>query len=287
MPSVTAFCPGHISGYFLPSIHEDPIYSGSIGAGLVISEGVRVVVKKNAVSSVEIFQTDRMGMPVRIADSSPIIMDLLDQMNLTAGIQTCCHLPISSGYGLSAAALLGSVHGLNSLYKIGMNNRECAMIAHQIEVKHRTGLGDVAACQGGGFVVRLTPGPDGDIHRMMDMQMIYALTINPLKTPSILKSPEWMKHITKAFPKSIPGTLDEFMILSRRFAEDTGLISEEVRTVLTACDAHDIPASMTMLGGGVFAIGKKAELVLKKFGDIFKFTLSPGGPMILQGERVS
>lgn len=287
MSSVTAFCPGHISGYFLPSLKKDPYSSGSIGAGLVISEGVRVTARKDAVSSIEIYQTDRIGMPVQIANSSPIITDLLDLMHLTAVIQTCCHLPIGSGYGMSAAALLGSVHALNSLYEMGMNDRECAMMAHRVEVMHRTGLGDVAACQGGGFVVRLTPGPDGDIHRMMDMRPIYALTLNPLKTSSILKSPEWMNRIAKAFPNSIPDSLDDFMVLSRRFAEDSGLISEEVRTVLTACDLQGIPASMTMLGRGVFAIGKKAEFVLKEFGDVFRFGLSPGGPRILLGERLS
>ena len=77
------------------------------------------------------------------------------------------------------------------------------------------------------------------------------------------------------------------MSLSREFAERSGLISEEIRTVLTVCDKENLPASMTMLGCGVFALGKRAESVLKKFGDVFKLTISPGGPAILYGERTS
>ncbi len=285
MTRVTAFCPGHISGYFLPVIHEDPASSGSIGAGIVISEGVRVVAEKSTVSSVTVFQTDRSGTPVKISDSSPILMDLLSYLQVKASIETCCHLPIGSGYGMSAAALLGTVYALNTLYRLNLSPLECTRIAHRIEVQHRSGLGDVSACQGGGFVIRKTPGPDGDIIREMDIRPIYALTISPIKTSSVLSSPEMMNRISQSFPDRIPKTLDDIMSLSREFAEKSGLISDEIRSVLTACDTENIPASMTMLGCGVFAIGKRAEPVLKKFGDVYRLTISPGGPAILFGER--
>jgi len=285
MTRVTAFCPGHISGYFLPVIHEDPASSGSIGAGIVISEGVRVVAEKSTVSSVTVFQTDRSGTPVKISDSSPILMDLLSYLQVKASIETCCHLPIGSGYGMSAAALLGTVYALNTLYRLNLSPLECTRIAHRIEVQHRSGLGDVSACQGGGFVIRKTPGPDGDIIREMDIRPIYALTISPIKTSSVLSSPEMMNRISQSFPDRIPKTLDDIMSLSREFAEKSGLISDEIRSVLTACDTGNIPASMTMLGCGVFAIGKRAEPVLKKFGDVYRLTISQGGPAILFGER--
>lgn len=285
MTRVTAFCPGHISGYFLPVIHEDPASSGSIGAGIVISEGVRVVAEKSTVSSVTVFQTDRSGTPVKISDSSPILMDLLSYLQVKTSIETCCHLPIGSGYGMSAAALLGTVYALNTLYRLNLSPLECTRIAHRIEVQHRSGLGDVSACQGGGFVIRKTPGPDGDIIREMDIRPIYALTISPIKTSSVLSSPEMMNRISQSFPDRIPKTLDDIMSLSREFAEKSGLISDEIRSVLTACDTENIPASMTMLGCGVFAIGKRAEPVLKKFGDVYRLTISPGGPAILFGER--
>ncbi|MDX8551018.1 pantoate kinase [Methanospirillum purgamenti] len=285
--SVTAFCPGHISGYFLPVIHENPDKSGSIGGGLVLSEGVRVVARQNPISSVKIFKSDKTGLPEQIGDTSPVIMDLLKKMSVHAAIETTCYLPIGSGYGMSAAALLGTAHAVNSLFNLGLSSHDCIKIAHQVEVMHRTGLGDVSACQSGGAVIRKTPGPDGEIRRLMDLRPIYAITLGPIKTSSILTSPSWMDKISKAFPDYIPETVDELFLASREFAEKSGLISEEVRTVLKVCDDNRVLASMTMLGCGVFAIGKTAEAILNMFGEVYRLTLSPGGPRILHGERCS
>jgi len=284
---VTTFCPGHISGYFLPMLHDDLACSGSIGAGLVISEGVRVSAMQSPQSSVKIFHTDRYGIPTFISESSPIIEELLTEMHVTATIETYCHLPMGSGYGMSAAALLGTVHALNILYRCNLSPEVCARIAHRIEVKHRSGLGDIAACQGGGFVVRRSPGPGGLIIRRMDDRPIYALTIRPLKTSLVLSSPECIDSVFRAFPVRIPTTLDEIMILSREFAEKSGLISDDIRPILAACDEEGVPASMTMLGCGVFALGSEAKAVLKQFGEVYTLRIAAGGPRVIHGERCS
>jgi pantoate kinase len=42
---VTAFCPGHISGYFKRIVGDTVATTGSIGAGIVISEGVNAIVE--------------------------------------------------------------------------------------------------------------------------------------------------------------------------------------------------------------------------------------------------
>lgn len=275
------------SGFFSPVISANPDKSGSCGAGLVISEGVRIVASKNPVSSVRIYQTDRYGMPEKISDSSDIITRLLDILEVRAMITTYCHLPFGCGYGLSAAALLGTTHALNMLFHKKMSEQECARIAHRIEVLESSGLGDVSACQGGGFVIRSTPGPDGDILRIMDTREIFAVTISPIKTSSVLQSDEQMEKIKRAYPSILPKNLDEFMTTAREFAEATGLIKDDIREILTTCDMYNIPASMTMLGSGVFALGRNAEEILSRFGNVYRLTLSPGGPRILQGECVS
>jgi len=283
----TVFCPGHISGYFRPVADESSSCQGSIGAGLVISEGVRVTAVKSSIPSVKVFQTDRYGVPVLISESSPVIMDLMSFMQVNASVETNCHLPVGSGYGMSAAAILGTVHALNTLYNLNLTPRECAWIAHNTEVLHKSGLGDVSACQGGGYVIRHSPGPDGEIVRGMDLRPVYALTMGPIKTSSVLSSPDMADRISGAYPETSPKNLDEIMRLSREFAEKSGLIPDEIRPVLSACDDRKIPASMTMLGCGVFAIGKEAEPVLKRFGRVYRLAISPGGPVILSGERSS
>ena len=77
----------------------------------------------------------------------------MEHLNLTASVVTECTLPIGAGFGLSAAALLATLTALNHLFDRGMNAEEIAQYAHAAEVTHQTGLGDVAACQGGGRVV--------------------------------------------------------------------------------------------------------------------------------------
>jgi pantoate kinase len=147
---VTAFCPGHISGYFRPYITGNSLTSGSIGAGVVIDSGVVVTATTAEKTTVQILQQGPSNSLILIAKDSPVIRDLLDDLHVTADVKTRCHLPLSSGYGLSAAALLATVHAINALMDLRLSEEECANRAHAIEVKHRTGLGDVSACQGGG-----------------------------------------------------------------------------------------------------------------------------------------
>nr|WP_320161236.1 hypothetical protein [uncultured Methanoregula sp.] len=54
--SVTAYCPGHISGYFKRVAGADLASTGSLGAGIVISEGVTATVTPSETTSVCIRQ---------------------------------------------------------------------------------------------------------------------------------------------------------------------------------------------------------------------------------------
>jgi pantoate kinase len=279
---VTAFCPGHISGYFRPIITRYPETSGSCGGGIVIDSGVTVTVSPSETTSVQIFREISPGLRVKISDQSPIISLLLQRLNISALVETCCHLQLSAGYGLSAASLLATVHAVNNLFNLGLSPGTCVDLAHAIEVIERSGLGDVSACQGGGWVYRNSPGPWGGIVRNDDDRMLYALTLGPLQTISVLSSPDRMDQIERAFPEGQPEDLVDLFRYSRCFAEASGLITDEVRKVLIACDTNDIPASMTMLGNGVFALGEEAKVVLNRFGTVYPLRIAKEGPRILE-----
>ncbi len=279
---VTAFCPGHISGYFRPVITGDPATSGSCGGGIVIDSGVMVIAQKAEKTSVSVIRSDRDGITRVVSDDSPVIRHLLTELQITASIETICTLPLSAGYGLSAAALLSTVHAVNRLFDLGLSPDECALHAHKIEVFSKTGLGDVSACQGGGWVVRKGPGVNGDIHRFPDDRIIHALTLGPLKTSSVLSSSDALSRITAAFPSSQPSDLTDFFSCSRSFAEASGLISPDIWKVLIACDANNIPASMTMLGNGIFALGDHAKDLLSRYGEVYSLQIAQTGPRILE-----
>ena len=276
--SVTSFCPGHISGYFKPVFGEGLRSTGSLGAGIVIDEGVHVTVERADTTSVTVDRVDTADHVLERCTGSMPVEDLLERMGARAKVRTICRLPIGSGFGLSAAALTGSAVGVNRLYNLGFTRAECIEYAHELEILHRTGLGDVAACQGGGRDCRKGAGIDADIERCFDLpDPIFATNFSSLLSPSILGSKTAMDRIVEAFPGRCPKTSEEFFSFSREFSERSGLITPQVREGLLACDKEGIPASMTMLGNGIFAYGRDAGEVLEQFGETFELHVAKSG----------
>jgi pantoate kinase len=98
----------------------------------------------------------------------------------------------------------------------------------------------------------------------------------------VLGSSAQMKRVSSAFPKTTPENVADFFLLSRHFAEQSGLMTREVKKVIRRCDAAGVPSGMTMLGNGVFAYGRKARDVLLPFGHIYEFQLSATGAHIME-----
>jgi len=275
---VVAFCPGHISGYFKRIAGDTLATTGSIGAGIVISEGVTATVEPADRISICIKRRSSTGRSFDVSSGSPLLEHVMEHLNVSASVVTECILPIGAGFGLSAAALLATLTALNHLFDRGMNAEEIAQCAHAAEVTHHTGLGDVAACQGGGWVIRSGPGIHGLIERRFDMpEPLYAVSFGPIHTPTVLGSSAQMKRLSSAFPKTIPENVEDFFLLSRHFSEQSGLMTREVKKVIRRCDEAGVPSGMTMLGNGVFAYGRKARDVLLPFGHVYKFHVSGAG----------
>lgn len=281
MTKVTACCPGHISGYFKRVAGETPETTGSTGAGIVIEPGVTVTVSPSSRTMVHVLQRASRGRLRQFADCSPPIASALARVGVDAAVVTECSLPIGAGFGLSAAALLATLTAVNRLADLGMDAHEIALVAHETEVEHRTGLGDVSACQSGGRVVRCGAGIDGEIKRSFDIAgPVCAVSFGPIPTPSVLGSPFLMERVARAFPPRQPATAEQFFAACRSFTEKSGLVTPEVERVLRACAAEGVPAGMTMLGNGVFAYGSRAHAVLRPFGEVYRCEVARHGPRI-------
>ena len=279
-----AFCPGHISGYFRAVQGDTPEETGSMGAGIVINTGVTARVSRSSTTNVDIFRTGTGGEVMQVLSGSPPVEYLLKSLGVTAAVTTRCDLPISAGYGLSAAALTATALAANHEFSLGLSQEDCSGLAHIAEVIHRTGLGDVAACQDGGIDCRKGPGIRADISRLRGpFPDIYSITFGPLPSPAILGSPGMIGKINAAFPGDCPRSIHEFFKFSRYFSEKSGLITPEVRHALDYCDTHGILASMTMLGNGVFAAGHGAKEVLSGFGTVYTLAVAGRGPYLLNG----
>ena len=274
--TAVAFSPGHISGYFRRVEGSGPAATGSVGAGVVIGEGVRSTVEPARSTSVSVV---RQG---HATAGSPPVEYALDQLGVTASVTTECRLPIGAGFGLSAAALLATLTAVNHLFDLGLSVDEVAERAHEAEVLHRTGLGDVAASQAGGVVCRTGPGVHAKIARFYPDDPLYAVSLGPLPTASVLSSGEAMTRIATAYPDRCPRDLADFCHLSRQFAERSGLIAPGVQRVLEACDAAGVSASMTMLGNGVFSADDAAEQVLSRFGEVYTLHIARRGAYLIE-----
>lgn len=274
--TAVAFSPGHISGYFRRIEGDDPSSTGSIGAGVVIDEGVRSTVTPATATSVRVVWQGRVNV------GSPPIEYALDRLGVSARVTTECRLPIGAGFGLSAAALLATLTAADHLFDLGLSAEGAAALAHEAEVVHRTGLGDVAAIQAGGVVCRMGPGIHAKVIRLYPDEPLYATSLGPLPTASVLASPEAMARIAAAYPDRCPGDLADFCRLSRGFAEASGLAAPTVQRVLAACDVAGVPASMTMLGNGVFACGDGAERVLSRFGEVYRLSVARHGAYLVE-----
>ena len=274
--------PGHISGYFRRIPGNSPGTTGSAGAGIVIEEGVLARVVPSDRPAV------RMRLPggVRPPDGPPLVEAAMDRLGVAAEVTTECILPPGAGFGLSAAALLASISALSALFGLGLPEAGVAALAHEIEVVHRTGLGDVAACQGGGIECRRGPGIGAEIERIpAPGRFIHAVSLGPIPTPLILGDPARMEKVSRAFPGRCPRDLGDLLDLSRAFAEASGLVTPRVREILSACDAAGVRASMTMLGEGVFALGDDAPPVLAAFGKVHRLRIAGRG--FTRGEVVT
>jgi len=272
--AAVARSPGHLSGYFRRIQGGTARDTGSAGAGIVIEEGV--VVEAVPAPSPEVKILSLENRPV--TGGPPLIESAMERLGVSARVTAESPLPAGAGFGLSAAGLLASISALSALFGLGLSDREIAALAHEIEVVNRTGLGDVAACQGGGIECRAGPGVGADIVRIADPgRVLHAISLGPIPTPLVLGDPGRMEKIARAFPGRCPRDLKDFLGLSRSFAEGSGLVTPRVREVLLACDRAGVGASMTMLGEGVFAVGEEAEAVLSPFGKVFRLHIAREG----------
>jgi len=245
---------------------------------VVIRQGVTAVADPARARQVVVSRRSPEGNLSVVATTSPPVEYAMERLGVTARVTTETALPIGAGFGLSAAALLSTLSALDHLFSLDLGPRGVADLAHEAEIVHRTGLGDVAACQGGGFDCRKGAGIEGEILRIpAGGEEITAVTFGPISTPQVLSSAKALARVDRAYPGRCPRDIADFFRLSRDFAEKSGCITPRVREGLAACDRAGIPASMTMLGEGIFAWGRGAGGVLAPFGEILFLEVSDAG----------
>ncbi|MEE8168771.1 MAG: pantoate kinase [Candidatus Hydrothermarchaeales archaeon] len=266
----SAFVPGHITGFFKPVKHREYLRYGSIGCGVVISKGVytNVRVREAEKNALHIFiDGEEKTCPVTEAVARDVLK--LADGRYKAEIFHEVDIPISQGFGSSAAGALGTALCLSKALQLPLTLNHCGGIAHRAEVRNKTGLGDVIAEYYGGLVVRLAPGAPGIgvIDKIPCEDYVVAWVVGePLDTKTILLNKKKSKRISSMAEKSMESLFrypnpENFLQASRRFALDSQLMSKEVYSAVKILEEKNIPASMVMLGNSVFTLTRDPERV--------------------------
>ena len=117
MIEATAFVPGHISGFFQPIYHKNIFQTGSRGAGLNIDLGVTATVKieSNERQNIDVISQNK---PIEIPVVTRAIKHILGEESFQVYVNLGIDLPISQGFGMSAANALSTSLALASILQI-------------------------------------------------------------------------------------------------------------------------------------------------------------------------
>ncbi|MGI0148063.1 MAG: pantoate kinase [Thermoplasmata archaeon] len=284
-----AFCPGHVTAFF--EVHDDPNprAKGSRGAGLTLSLGMRTVarVRDAPRPSVDVIVNERRQ---KAEVTQRVVEKLADSRSFEIKIVSETHLPVSQGFGVSAAAALSTALALNEALGQGLPRSELVAIAHETEVECGTGLGDVVPASLGGMDLRLKPGAAnrGEVRTFPVKADLLLVVLGPeILTKSVLLDASKVAAINRfggalvdEFAQS--PILERLFDLGNRFAEETGLASRTVLEVIRASRMFG-RATMTMLGNSLFATGNTDQLatLYRRFGTLQRCEVDNEGARVL------
>lgn len=274
------FIPGHATCFFSPQLTEDPLTTGSLGAGFCTKLGTLVTLKSHPNSDNDI----RVYFASSLRKITPELVDahvsrtaaelFLERSEIAAFVELHMDLdfPVGIGLGASACGALGAVMSLNEVYGT-LGTTELYQLAHIAEVVHRTGLGDVIAQISGGFETRIAAGAPGigEVIRYDGISTdVIILTHGFMKTSPVLRNQSF-QSVAESLGKQL---LQQFLLepsasqaakLGRVFAEKTGLLTEAVRESLEYAEKSGYPnGSMVLIGNTTFLFVDDSEIAAKK-----------------------
>ncbi|MHA1401499.1 MAG: pantoate kinase [Candidatus Heimdallarchaeaceae archaeon] len=270
---------GHITGIFeICDQYSDPLYKGSKGAGFSISRGVKTRVQFSDDKRNHIFFNDK-ELPIENANVSYSVLrrylgEFFSKSEIDFGINIYHNfsIPLSSGFGASAAGALGLSFALSDFFDLNLEERQIYQIAHVAEVLEGGGLGDIIALFHGGWELRVKEGAPY-IGKVIDLKedvkyIVATLSFGELKTKAIIRDEVKKKLITKAGRKALLSlketpTVSSFARRIKNFTLASGILTPEVEEVIQKFkDANGLHLGQIMLGNGLIILAEK-EAVLQ------------------------
>lgn len=283
-----AFAPGHISAFFEPVYSQQDLgHSGSRGAGIALSLGAisQVTVTPASQPTITVYIN---GKPSPALVTKSALNYFVSTNHLSITVNTILDLPVSQGFGMSAAGALSSTLALADLLNLPRDHAIKA--AHYAEVQLHTGLGDVIASSFGGIEIRRKAGlpPWGMLEHIPGKYDIVLCVIGKkIETKKILTNSKKIREIAsygryctkKLLEKP---SIEQLFSLAWEFTRKINLADKIVLDAIETANTHGL-ASMCMLGNSIFAVGNTPVLykILSAYGKVFCCTVDEKGARVL------
>lgn len=259
-----AFSPAGLSGIFRTHIVKDnPLLTGAWGAGLALEKGVYVNVRLTDKEGIKTFLNGKERDLFVSKTVAGMILKKADVKDAGLIIEQRIEVPIGGGLGSSGASALATALAVAKVLNFKASYTELAQIAHIAELINGTGLGTVSGLAVGGAVIVKTPGAPGydRVDRIIvDNQVGVVIGFYGPRDKREIISSSNINRIDELGEKLLKNLIEEpsienFVKVSREFAERTGLMSLKVRETLNRLKSLDIiGASMAMIGDTVFVL---------------------------------
>jgi pantoate kinase len=285
-----AFAPGHASGIFqIFDTDPNPSRRGSRGCGACFSLGARTHVAVETAGTQQVLVT-LDGEPADAPVTRTAVQNLIGKTSLKVQVTTVLDLPVSQGFGMSAAGALSTTLALAKA--VGLTRTDAIHAAHDAEISLRTGLGDVVAATQGGLEMRKKPGlpPYGSVDVIpFDGEFVLAIVGGELQTRNVLSNPRMREAVNAAAAKHLERlfdspTIENFFRRSKAFAKDSGLLTPILREAITAVEEAQGWATMSMLGNSIFAVGptERVKEALEGLGTVYVTDVDTRGARVIK-----
>ena len=277
--NVTYWVASHLTGIFeIVDQAADFLQRGSRGAGISINRGVSTTISESDSSDVSIF-FNKKSITAEAAAITSKIIDLILPENARNhfSVNHDFEVPLSAGYGASAAGALSCAFALKDFFDLDYSDLKIFQIAHQAEVLLKSGLGDILGLHQGGLEIRIKPGAPGigetTYFTNEEEWKVATLSFGEISTASVLTDQEKRGTVSCAGFHSMKdlvtnNTFMEFIRQAKIFTESVGLMSAELKS-FTSSLPKEIESSQIMLGDSLFLFYKDQDVLdeLKKKED--------------------
>ncbi len=296
-----AFCPAHVTGFFKAHLESQgiPEKFGSMGAGFSIKEGVTTKVSisskdkkdSNCEISTEGFQSDKKDVSEFVLNE---FLKLGKFENVYFDIHHKISIPVGYGLGSSGAVALSLAYALDKVLQTKLDRIEIGKIAHNAEVKCKTGLGDVLASYHGGFEIRIKPGAPGIGHvEKIDAENVSVIMIcfSPISTNKFIQ--EQLSKINGLGGQMVNKLLESrnyehFQDMSLEFAKYVNVMTPRMEKLIDELSDNGIKCGVALFGETIFSMiptesENKVLEIFKKYpeGKIITSKLDDDGARVL------